>query len=205
MRRVIQLAKKFNVKVGAHPSYPDRENFGRFTMEIEPGVLAKSLRAQINRLENILADERVSLHHIKPHGALYNDLVKNGILADLFLEAVAPHKKGTILYVPPKSVIAEKAVNRGFKIKYEAFADRNYNEDLSLVSRKLPKAVLTKPQEVLEHLVNMVIEKKVTTLNGSDVAINAETYCLHGDTPNALQILMYLTKELPKKHIYIKK
>ncbi len=205
MAQVIQLAKKYDIKPGAHPSYPDTKNFGRSTMEIEPEAFVESIRAQINRLENILDHEGVSLHHIKPHGALYNDLAKNEVLADLFLEVVTPYKKGTILYVPPNSVIAEKAVHHGFHVKYEAFADRSYNEDLSLVSRKLPNAVLNEPQQVLDHLVKMVIENKVMTINGRETNINAQTYCVHGDTPGALRILMYLSKELPKKHIYIKK
>ncbi|MCP4976650.1 MAG: 5-oxoprolinase subunit PxpA [Maribacter sp.] len=205
MTQVAKLAKQFKVHIGAHPSYPDKENFGRASMDIESDDLVSSIETQIHRLENIIANEQVSLHHIKPHGALYNDLAKNEALAEIFLKAIASYRETIILYCPPSSVIAQKAIKQGFKVKFEAFADRSYNEDLSLVSRKLPNAVLNEPQLVLDHLVNMVYRNKVVTINGKESPIEAQTYCLHGDTPNALQILMYLSQELPKKRIYIQK
>lgn len=205
MSQVVKLAKLFNVKIGAHPSYPDRENFGRISMDVESNELIKSIQIQIHSLENILATEQLTLHHIKPHGALYNDLVKNEALADLFLEAIAAFKETVILYCPPSSVIVTKAIEQGFKVKLEAFADRSYNQDLSLVSRKLPNAVLNEPQVVLDHLVKMVKENKVLAINGTESAISVDTYCVHSDTPNALQILTYLSQELPKRQIYIKK
>ena len=202
---VVKLAKQHGVKIGAHPSYPDKENFGRFSMDIGSTELTNSIRTQINALETILHKEQVSLHHIKPHGALYNDLAKNGALADLFLKAIASYRESAFLYAPPGSVIAKKAVKNDFKVKLEAFADRSYNPDQSLVSRKLPNAVLNDPKIVLNHLVKMVRENKVLTIDGKEAHIEAQTYCLHGDTPNALQILTYLTEELPKQQIYIQK
>ncbi len=205
MTQVVKLAKKYGVRIGAHPSYPDKENFGRISMDIRPEELTKSIRTQIHALKIILNMEQVSLHHIKPHGALYNDLAKNKELADLFLEAIASDKESVVLYAPPGSVIAKKAIKHDFKVKLEAFADRSYNQDLSLVSRKLPNAVLYDPKIVLRHLVKMVHENKVVTVDGKESLIEAQTYCLHGDTPNALQILTYLSKELPKKQIYIQK
>ena len=205
MAQVVKLAKKYGVRIGAHPSYPDKENFGRSSMDIGSTELTNSIRAQIHALKTILHKEQVSLHHIKPHGALYNDLAKNEALADLFLKAIATYRESVVLYAPPGSMIAKKAIKHGFKVKLEAFADRNYNQDLSLVSRKLPNAVLNDPKLVLDHLVRMVRENKVATIDGRESHIEAQTYCLHGDTPNALQILMYLSEELPKKQIYIQK
>ena len=205
MTQVVKLAKQYGVRIGAHPSYPDKENFGRFSMDIGSTELTKSIKAQIHALETILHKEQVSLHHIKPHGALYNDLAKNEALADLFLKAIASYRESVVLYAPPGSVIAKKAIKNDFKVKLEAFADRSYNQDLSLVSRKLPNAVLNDPKIVLHHLVKMVNENKVVTINGKESHIEADTYCLHGDTPNALQIIMYLSQELPKQQIYIQK
>ncbi len=205
MTQVVKLAKQFKVLIGAHPSYPDRENFGRVSMDVPSNVLIGSLRAQVHGLEKIIAKEQLLMHHIKPHGALYNDLVKNGALADLFLKAIEAYKETTILYSPPRSEIAKKAIKEGFKVKFEAFADRSYNQDLSLASRELPNAVLNEPQLVLDQLVKMVNENKVFAINGAIADITVDTYCLHGDTPNALQILTYLTQELPKKQIYIQK
>jgi len=100
-------------------------------------------------------------------------------------------------------MIEAEALNKNFNIKYEAFGDRKYNNDLSLVSRKLPKAVIEFPEEVLAQLISMVSKGKVIAANHSAVKIKADTYCIHGDTPSALQILMYLTKELPKHNISI--
>ena len=205
MTQVVKLAKQYGVRIGAHPSYPDKENFGRFSMEIGSTDLSNSIKTQILALKTILKKEQVTLHHIKPHGALYNDLAKNEALADLFLKAIASYRESTVLYTPPDSVIAKKAIKHGFKVKLEAFADRSYNQDQSLVSRKLPNAVLNDPKVVLDHLIKMVCENKVVTIDGEESHIEAQTYCLHGDTPNALQILTYLSEELPKQQIYIKK
>ena len=205
MTQVVKLAKQYGVRIGAHPSYPDKENFGRFSMDIGSTELTKSIKAQIHALKTILHKEQVSLNHIKPHGALYNDLAKNEAIADLFLKAIASYRESVVLYAPPGSVIAKKAIKNDFKVKLEAFADRSYNQDLSLVSRKLPNAVLNDPKIVLHHLVKMVNENKVVTINGKESHIEADTYCLHGDTPNALQIIMYLSQELPKQQIYIQK
>lgn len=205
MTRTVILAKEHKVLVGAHPSYPDTENFGRSTMAIDSDRLSLSIQNQIKGLQSILDHEQVTLHHIKAHGALYNDLAKDESLAENYLSAIKAYKPSVHLYVPPNSVIAELARDRGFSVKFEAFADRNYNEDLSLVSRKLPNAVINEPKAVLNHLARMVKQGMVVTLNGVECAMNADTYCLHGDTPNAFQILMYLSNELPKQQIYIKK
>lgn len=205
MLQITKMAKHHKVLVGAHPSYPDKDNFGRRSIDIEPNVLIKSIQNQIKNLENILKIESVSMHHIKPHGALYNDLAMNQELAQTFLKGIKKYKTSNVLYVPPNSVISEEATKQAFTIKYEAFADRNYNTDLSLVSREKPNAVISDPYEVLKHLTKMIREQSVVTMNGEIVKIKADTYCLHGDTPNALQILMYLSKELPKQNIQIKK
>lgn len=205
MHRVIILAKKYQVKVGAHPSYPDRENFGRISMELDAVRLIASIRNQIDSLTSILRKEEVDLHHIKPHGALYNDLVRNESLAKTFLEAIMGYREQVYLYVPYASAIEREALRRGFQIKYEAFADRNYNSDLSLVSRSNDNALIEDPEEVLQHLLYMIRDQQVRTANGEKVKILADTYCVHGDTPSALQILTYLSVQLPNHNTKIKK
>jgi len=205
MAHIVKLAKQYGVHIGAHPSYPDKKNFGRVSMDIGTAELINCIQTQISALESILNMEQVRLHHIKPHGALYNDLAKNEALAESFLRAIASFRDTAFLYAAPNSVIAKKAIQNGFKVKLEAFADRGYNADLSLVSRTLPNAVLNDPKKVLNHLTTMVKDNKVVTVDGKESDIVAETYCLHGDTPNALQIIMYLSQELPKQQIYIQK
>ncbi len=205
MQRVVRLAKKFNVKVGAHPSYPDKENFGRVSMDIPFEVLIQSIQEQIAGLVSILRKENIPLHHIKAHGALYNEIAKNAELAELFLKAITDYKKDTLIYVPYASEIGQRAEEQGSSIAYEAFADRNYNTDLSLVSRSHPQALIKSPEAVLKHIVQMVKHQEVTTITNETVKILADTFCIHSDTPSAFEIVSYLSHELPNHNIRIKK
>ncbi len=205
MLRTALLAKKHKVKIGAHPSYPDKDNFGRVTLDIAPEQLINSIGGQIKKLAAMLHSEEMALHHIKPHGALYNDVAKDLVMAQIFLAAIATFQDTAFLYVPYASVIAKEAMRQGFKIKYEAFGDRKYNRDLSLVSRSNSDAVINNPKEVIGHMLSMVKEKQLRTLDGHTVKIKADTFCIHGDTPNALQILTYLSQELPNHNIHVRR
>ncbi|HET8736984.1 MAG TPA: LamB/YcsF family protein, partial [Pricia sp.] len=138
MERVVRLAKKYQVKVGAHPSYPDRANFGRSAMAISPESLIHSIREQVSTLTAILQKEGIGLHHIKAHGALYHEIAKNTAQAENFLQAASVFGKDILIYAPYASTIGKKAIEHGFSTAREAFADRNYKADLSLVSRKHP-------------------------------------------------------------------
>jgi len=205
MSEVVQLANKFKIKVGAHPSYPDRDNFGRKSMKIEKNRLKASIRKQIEELEAILNSSNMELHHIKAHGALYNDIAVDLDLSAIYLESILAYKDHVLLYLPYGSVIEEEARKQGYKISLEAFGDRNYNEDLSLVSRDSSNAMIEEPKKVLDHIISMIVNNEVYTLNGVKMSFSADTYCIHGDTATALQILMYLSDELPKQHIFLKK
>ncbi len=203
MKKVAMLAEEHNVKIGAHPSYPDKENFGRTVMDIPDKELKESIVKQLTDFINILVGENLRLHHIKPHGALYNQIAKNRKLALVFLEAIEDYRAEAMLYAPFGSQIAEVANQRGFRIKYEAFGDRNYNDDLFLVSRTQKNAILDDPEKVLEHLLEIVKKGVVKTISGEKIPLRADTLCIHGDTPSALKILTYLSKEFPKKGIYL--
>lgn len=203
MKAIIALAKKHHVKIGAHPSYPDKANFGRVSLQISPLALRASIQKQIADLEAVCTNEEIELHHIKPHGALYNDIAKDEKLAHTFLDAIEKYKTNLKLYVPPTSAVARKAVEKGFQIVLEAFADRNYTDDLRLVSRKETNALITKPEKVLRHLVLLIKEKCVVTRSGKRIPMVAETFCVHGDTSSAFQILTYLSKELPNQNIFL--
>ena len=143
MAHVVSLASKYNVKIGAHPSYPDKENFGRKSIQISNEDLKESILNQVNSLEEVMNRFNVKLHHIKPHGALYNDLANDQFLALRFLKIIDKYKVTCFLYAPYGSAIAKEAKKNSFNIIYEVFADRNYNEDLSLVSRQHTSAILT--------------------------------------------------------------
>ena len=188
---VISLAKKYQVKVGAHPSFPDRENFGRKVMNISDEELQKSLENQINLLIERTALQNVKLYHIKPHGALYNLAAKDKITAQVVVNAIKKTTKNVYLYVPYNSIIEKIALENSIKIKYEAFADRNYNDDLSLVSRSNGNALLTNPKEVIDHISRM-IDGKVKTIQGNLKDIKVDTFCVHGDSKNAVEILKTL-------------
>ena len=204
MREAVRMAKKNWLKIGAHPSYPDRVNFGRLRMEMPAGAFMAAIREQLAALERILLQEKAIMHHIKPHGALYNDLVTDPKLAALFLEGISAYKNQCRIYIPWGSAIAAVAQNQGYKTVYEAFGDRRYTEEGSLVSRKLEEAVIEDPKAVMEQLLMMIRDQRVKTLNGAVIPIEAHTFCIHGDTPAAFQILTYLAGELPKHGIYLK-
>lgn len=195
MNAVVDLAIKHQVKIGAHPSYPDKENFGRTSIIIEPEKLKNSIQNQINSLKNIVEEKGSTLHHIKPHGALYTDIAKSKAMAMQFLDIISPYKNKVKLFVPFNSEIEKCALKAGFSIIYEAFADRNYNDDLSLVSRNQKDAVMTNSDLIFNHVYEMLNTNKVTTISGKKTPIKAATFCVHSDTKNAIEIV---------KNIYLK-
>ena len=205
MIETVELALKHMVKIGAHPSYPDRDGFGRVSLHMEMDKLMVSISGQIRSLLQVLGDSQAALHHIKAHGALYNDLAKGGKLALAYLAAVEPFREMACLYAPCGSEFFDMAVSRGFRVWGEAFVDRAYEPDGSLVSRKKPGALLTSPAAVYQQVREMVLHCRVRSVEGSFWSLTPRTYCLHGDTPKAAEILTYLTEVLPRDSIHIRK
>lgn len=203
MTEVVRLAKNHKVKIGAHPSFPDVLNFGRAVMDISAADLYSSLKSQIRSLQQILHSENAQLHHIKPHGALYNLAAKDEKTARIIIEVVKSIAMPIQLYVPYNSVISKLAEQEKISVTFEAFADRNYEENLSLVSRKKEDAILHKNSRILNHILGMIHREKITAINGVEVPIKASTFCVHGDTKNAVEILEFLSKELPKYNVKI--
>ena len=201
MKSVARLAKKHQVKIGAHPSFPDKNNFGRLNMKISDVDLCESLKQQIETLQDVLYSEGLKLHHIKPHGALYNLAAKNENTAEVIIKVIKRLEMPLKLYAPHNSVIERLAKKENIEVVFEAFADRNYNEDLSLVSRQNNNAILNNKVIILNHVLKMIHEQKIKTINGVEVPMLASTFCVHGDTENAIEILKFLTSELPKKRI----
>jgi UPF0271 protein len=203
MSKVVKLAKAYGVKIGAHPSFPDKVNFGRVEMMLSAADLYRSLKTQIITLQNVLYSENTQLHHIKPHGALYNLAAKEEKTARVIIEVIKSMAVPIKLYAPYKSIIAEIAKSEALEVTFEGFADRNYNDDLSLVSRSYNKALLIKKEHVLQHVLTMAKHKRIKTISGVEVLIKATTFCVHGDTENAIEILKFLNQELPKSGIKI--
>ncbi|MFH6770103.1 5-oxoprolinase subunit PxpA [Gaetbulibacter aquiaggeris] len=204
MRKVVKLAAANNVKIGAHPSFPDKANFGRKPMDISCAALYTSIKAQIDDLMIILKEENTRLNHVKPHGALYNmaaiDHKKAFVIIEVMKNFILPVK----LFVPFNSVIEKMAIENNIPIRYEAFADRNYNEDGSLVSRNENNALIHESEQMFNHVYRMISSQKVKTIIGSEIKILADTFCIHGDNPKAIDLIQDLIKRLLEKGIQIK-
>lgn len=193
MTEAVLLAKSHNVNVGAHPSYPDRENFGRRIMDISEKELHQSLHLQISAFKEVCEQQNVPMHHIKLHGALYNLAAVDAEIAALVLDVFASVQANIKIYAPYKSAIANLADDY-FPVVYEAFADRSYNSDLSLVKRDLENAVITDKEIALQQVSSILQSNKVLSVDGKQVTIYADTFCVHGDQPHAVEILEYLHK-----------
>lgn len=202
MQHTVDLAMEHGVEIGAHPSYPDKENFGRSSVQMNDEELKRSLVAQILSLKQITEAEGAILTHVKPHGALYNEAQKDRRVAGIIIESILEFGDELVLYAPENSVISHLAEGK-LKVRFEAFADRNYNLDGSLVSRKEANALITQKEDVLKHLFSMIFEEKITTQKGQKIDTRATTFCLHSDTPNSVEILQYLHTELGAKNVKI--
>lgn len=192
----VELAKQHQVKIGAHPSFPDIENFGREVVNMSCSALYQTIKNQIKTLMNVVRNQHAALHHVKPHGALYNLAAKDKTTAEVVIEVMKSIHLPLKLYVPYGSVISEIAIKEGIPITYEVFADRNYNDDLSLVSRTKQNAIITDMGEMTRHVQNMILHQKVTSISRVDVPIKAETICVHGDNPEAINLVKNLRKNL---------
>ncbi|KPM33576.1 LamB/YcsF family protein [Croceitalea dokdonensis DOKDO 023] len=204
MKRVILLAQGNQVKIGAHPGYPDRENFGRKVLDITNQELKDSIKDQLAVFAAAVKQQNAQMHHMKPHGALYNLIADEEDMAHVFLDAVEGYRE-TPIYLPYLSKIHKAALKRGFRFYLEAFADRNYDANLKLVSRSLDHALIQEPKKVLLHVLTIIQKEEVSTIGNIIRSIKADTICVHGDTPSALKILMYLSKELPKHQVLVSK
>lgn len=202
MQHTVELALENGVEMGAHPSYPDKNNFGRKTVEISAEELKRSLVAQIMGIKQITEAAGGKLVHVKPHGALYNNAKKDEKTARIILDAIQEFDDPLMLYAPESSVIAKLAEGK-LQVKYEAFADRNYNPDTSLVPRQKPNAVITEKQSVLEHLLTMFLDQKIVCSNSEKIDCHASTFCIHSDTENSVEILKYIRQKLEEKNIKI--
>ena len=204
MRMIVKLATANNVKIGAHPSFPDKANFGRKQMDISCAALYTSIKGQIDNLMTILEQENTRLNHVKPHGALYNLAAVDDKAASVIIEVMKNFILPVKLFVPFNSVIEKIAIENNIPIKYEAFADRNYNVDGTLVLRNQNNALIHESEQMFDHVFRMISSQKVTTISGSEIKILADTFCIHGDNPKAVELIQELSKRLQEKGIQIK-
>lgn len=203
IQEVIALAITHNVQIGAHPGYPDPEHFGRRQLAISDHELQQSVTTQIQTIQHYATQAGTKLMHVKTHGALYNLAAKDAHYADLVLETVLNIDPNLILYVPYNSVLASKA--KGIiPYKLEGFADRQYEEDYSLVSRSLDGAVLTTNETVYNQVQNIINEHLISR-SGKKLQFEADTICFHGDTTNATHLLAYVSSRFKDDHIVLER
>lgn len=200
--QTVELAMNKGVKMGAHPAYPDKDNFGRKTVSMTGAPLKKALKRQIIALKNSVEKRQGQLHHVKPHGALYHDMGKDKVKAQAVIDAVLEVNPALILFTPPKSGMQKWAKGK-LKMWTEAFADRNYKPDFSLVSRGESHAVLTQKEAVLARVYKVASQGEIQTAEGVILQADFDTICLHSDTENAVEILKYVKKGLRNKNIEI--
>ena len=203
MRRTVRLAKENGVAVGAHPGYPDLLGFGRRYMKLSPEEARNYVLYQIGALHAFTKAEGLELQHVKPHGTLYNALVKDEELARAVIEGIADFDKNLIFVTLSGSRAAEVAEEMGVKVAHEVFADRAYNPDGTLVSRSKPGAVIHDKDEIAERVISMVKDGGVKAINGEWVELKVDTICVHGDNPKAVEIAAHVRKALEEEGVKV--
>lgn len=189
IRKSLELAVRFDKKVGAHPSYPDRTNFGRVSMRMNPVQLIESIDRQISSFVKMLAQTDLQMDHIKCHGALYNDAAADQQLADALTDYFKSAHADTPVFVPPYSQMEKFALAKEVPIRLEIFGDRAYSEDYMLRPRTAPGSLLTEPEQVETHLESIIERNLIRVDAAIQIPIFAQTLCFHGDNPGLLTFL----------------
>lgn len=203
IENTIQSAIKHQVKIGAHPSYNDSENFGRVSMQTDFKTLKAELNYQIGALKSMVESHGQRLNHVKPHGALYNDMMQNAELAELFIKTVKAIDPRLKIYVLAHSEAEKLCEKEGMPFVREAFADRRYQTIRALRSRQFSDAVLHEKEDVLRQIGHF-IEGKVQVYEGEFCAINVDTICLHSDTKGAVDLAKNIHQYLIGNNVEIK-
>lgn len=189
MNKTVELAIKQQVKIGAHPSFPDKENFGRSRMVRSFEEIYTDTLYQIGALDALVIAQGGTLHHVKPHGMLYNQAANEPEVANAIISAIYDYNPNLLLFVLAGSHFVELARQKGLKVKEEVFADRRYNDDGSLVDRREAHAVLSNRQDVIEQVLRFIQAQEVKTISGKIIPIKADTICMHGDNEHAVELL----------------
>jgi UPF0271 protein len=204
MKETVELCKKYKVAIGAHPSYDDRENFGRTDVRLPPQEVYDLVMKQIRLLDEMARAKGITLSHVKPHGALYNMAARDRFLAPIVSLAVMDTNRKLVLYGLSGSHLVKEGNNLGLRTASEVFADRTYQDDGSLTPRYKPGALIDDADKAVAQVLEMVNEGTVTTTSGKKIPIKADTVCIHGDGPHAVELVKAIHKALTKNNIAIK-
>jgi UPF0271 protein len=201
MQKTVALVKKFGAAAGAHPSFPDLQGFGRRTMTLTTEEVKASIQYQIGALDAFCRASGITLAHVKPHGALYNMAAKDVSLSRTIVEGIKEINPRLILLALAGSCMVEAARAAGISVAQEVFADRAYEEDGSLVARTKPGAMITDENEAVTRVVGMIKNGTVRAITGKDIALHADSVCVHGDGEAALLFVQKLNVAFKKENI----
>ncbi len=203
IRETVQIAQKKGVAIGAHPSFPDLQGFGRRAMSLSTQEIFDIVLYQVSAVKGICEAFGTTLHHVKPHGALYNLAAKDRAVAEAVAESVKKIDQNLIFYGLSGSFLISEAKKIGLKTASEVFADRTYQTDGSLTPRSEPHAMIDSIEKSIEQVLQMVLNRTVTATDGETVPIIAETVCIHGDGADALGFAEFISQHLKEKEIRI--
>ena len=201
MEKTIEISKKNNVSIGAHPSFKDLENFGRKRLNLPSNEVEKLVIDQINVLSNIAEDKGMKVTHVKPHGALNNMACENYDLAKIISKAIIQVNKELIFLVPTGSQMEKAGKKLGMKIAAEIFADRNYEDDGNLVSRSKKNAMITNPDIAKKHVIKMVESQALNCYSGKRIPCDIDSVCVHGDGKSAVDTAKQIREGLIKSGV----
>ncbi len=204
MKRNVEAALQYHVAIGAHPGYDDKINFGRTEILLPQKALYSLVSAQIISLYKICIEKKVGLHHVKPHGALYNMAAKDAETANTIAQAIKDIDENLILYGLSGSYLISEANKLNIKTVSEVFADRTYQDDGSLTSRKEKNALIESEDHSIQQVLQMIQQQTVTTVSGNQINIVAETVCIHGDGKYAVAFAKKINQTLKQNNIEIK-
>ena len=196
IKTTIEQALRWNLVLGAHPGYPDRANFGRLELNLPPEAIADSVFEQVQALAKAAAAYGARVAHVKPHGALYNQAVGNRVLAEAIAKGVGRWNRDVILVGLAGTSMLDVFRQAGFRVVAEAFADRRYEANGTLRARKFDDALIRDPGEAGRQALQIVERGTVTAHDGNEVPVNAQTICIHGDTPGASKIAAAVAQTL---------
>lgn len=203
MRQTLALARAHGVSVGAHPGFHDLVGFGRREIQATTREVEDLVLYQVSALAGMAASQGLRLAHVKAHGALYNMACRDQSLASAIAHAVAAFDKSLVLFGLPGSPLLEEGRRAGLTVAAEAFADRAYNPDGSLTSRRIAGSVLSDPEIVVARALRMIAEGEVIAIDGTAVRLQADTLCVHGDTPGAATLVAHLRTALEKAGVRV--
>jgi UPF0271 protein len=204
MQRTVDLCLQHSVSIGAHPGFADKANFGRTAMQMPLQEVYDLVADQIQLLQKMTNRAGAKLHHVKPHGALYNMAAKDAALANAIAKAVRDIDPHLIFFGLSGSYLISEAEKLGLQTASEVFADRTYLDDGSLTPRSEPNAIIETEEGSVQQVLKMIVEKTVTSINHKKIPIKVETICLHGDGKHALQFAKKISDALQQNHIQIK-